>query len=119
MPTYEYACIGCKQVTDATRPLDDRNMPLPCPICGSDAFLKMSAVSVVGSGKQWSGRDQVNFFVDDRQSIAKKQVAETINSGRFDKYCQKNKCSSQQKRAMLNSMGKMMKKAPPVKLDMS
>ena len=119
MPTYERLCISCGVITDVTRTVDDRNAPLSCPVCGSDTHPKISSPNVVGSGKQWSGRDQVNFFVDDRQSIAKKQVVETIKSGRFDKYCEKNKCSSQQKRAMLNSMGKMMKKAPPVKLDMS
>lgn len=119
MPTYEYACISCKAVTDATRTLSNRNAPLPCPICGSDSFLKMSTVSVVGSNKQWSGRGQVNFFVDDRATIAQKQVTETIRSGRFDKYCEKNKCSSQQKQGMLRAMGNVIKKAPPVKLDMS
>lgn len=119
MPTYERICINCNEITDVTRAIDDRHAPLPCPLCGSDTHPKMSSVNVVGSGKQWSGRSQVNFFVDDRRDIAKKQVAETINSGRFDKYCKTNKCSPQQKQGMLRAMSNVIKKAPPVKLDMS
>ena len=35
MPSYEYSCRKCRQDFEATRKVEERDSPLPCPACGS------------------------------------------------------------------------------------
>lgn len=117
-PIYEYKCNNCnRETTVIGASIKDGNF-IDCPDCGALAGKKISIVSVTGSKKQWSGRKQVNFHVDDRKTIAEKQVAMTVNSGRLDKFCNDRKLPGAMKKRYLKTMGKMIKNAPPVKLEL-
>jgi putative FmdB family regulatory protein len=76
MPRYEYVCVSCGTGVDVSRPVDDREKPVVCPICNSDAFYNPTfSGSIIFSGKQWMGRNSVCWEADSERTVARKQLA--------------------------------------------
>lgn len=117
MPTYEYRCRSCKTVADASRPISEGGEPLECGLCGDYMDRIFSRVSFLNSRKQWLGRKDVNFEVDTRNVIAKKQAALVVDSGKVQNYFNKTKMPKEAQAAHMNAIGSMIKKAPPIKVD--
>ena len=117
MPIYEYRCRKNGHEITATRPMANCGDPVECPQCGDWADRIMSTVNFVNSRKQWQGRKQVNFKTDNRDEIAKKQVALMVNSGKVEKYFDRAKMSPFLRKRHMNAMGSMMKNAPAIKVE--
>jgi putative FmdB family regulatory protein len=80
MPIYEYECHACHSTIDLSRPLEHREMPVSCPLCGSDAFYKPTfSGTVIFSSKQWKGRSAVCWEADDDRTVMQKQLAAAAN----------------------------------------
>lgn len=41
MPTYEYRCNDCDGLTEASRDVDDRDNPISCGGCQSNATIRV------------------------------------------------------------------------------
>lgn len=51
MPLYEYRCNDCEFLFSLLRPVRERDLPVPCPRCGSERVEKLlSAFSAPGTG---------------------------------------------------------------------
>lgn len=46
MPTYEYRCKQDQSMLEMNRPVDERDTPLACPVCGENMTRQISAVPV-------------------------------------------------------------------------
>jgi putative FmdB family regulatory protein len=47
MPVYAYACPACEALSEARRPVEQRNEPVPCTVCGADAFRRFDPRAVM------------------------------------------------------------------------
>jgi len=50
MPVYEYECLGCAEIHELMRPIDQRGFFAVCPKCGRGALQVMSAPSFSVNG---------------------------------------------------------------------
>ncbi len=55
MPVYEYKCLECGKHFDALRKMDDMDLKILCPDCGSDETKRQLSVFGVGSSQKSSG----------------------------------------------------------------
>lgn len=56
MPTYEYFCKDCEQLTEETRPIDGRHESAVCPKCLLPvAELIISRSTFILKGHGWTG----------------------------------------------------------------
>ena len=53
MPTYEYQCSSCEEVTERERAIEDRKKRVKCSHCGSmrtHLIISRNAFQLLGSG---------------------------------------------------------------------
>ena len=50
MPTYVYACPNCEAVFERERPVDDRDVPLLCPVCETESPRKVTSPKLLFKG---------------------------------------------------------------------
>ena len=118
MPIYSYKCIGCGAETDLTSFWANKPEKVNCPSCGGDAFyFPTFSCSAGGTTKQWLGRREVNFFKDDRRTIARKQTEAYVQSGKFDEYCERSKVDKIRRKRLEKGLEYIRKIAPPIKVD--
>jgi putative FmdB family regulatory protein len=80
MPIYTYQCHACHADIDLSRPVDDRETPILCPRCGSDAYYKPTfSGTIIFSSKQWRGRSSVCWEADDERTATQKQLVAAAN----------------------------------------
>ncbi len=56
MPIYEYECVNkeCREITEKMRKISEFDVPLSCPLCGSETRKKVSQTSFSLKGGGWA-----------------------------------------------------------------
>lgn len=50
MPKYDYGCDACETRFERERPVDDRDTPAPCPVCGEPSHRKVTSPRLLFKG---------------------------------------------------------------------
>lgn len=116
MPIYQYRCRKNGHLIDMTGSVERCAVPITCPQCGDWADRIISQVNFVNSPKQWRGRKEVNFEIEDGQEVFKKQLKAAAEGGSFEKMQHRTKRTSEQMRIYKKSLERRMKNTPPVKV---
>jgi len=61
MPNYEYACVTCDRTETLNRPVDLRDAPVPCHICGYNMVRIWTSVPIQFKGS--------GFYTTDKGAI--------------------------------------------------
>ena len=113
MPFYEYACHVCKITYDVLKPMSQCGINEPCPRCQKEGDRIFSLIAVTNSKKKSMGSDEVNWDVDDKREVFRKQLAGYEKAGGFEKLAKDGKMNMTQISQVKNHMKKKMEATLP------